>query len=153
MRLNITTLCVYYQWFQVDLTRKIQLLNKDELYFSVSIELTGCRETLIAFQNLLGLCLSLFLTLQLGFPNNPYPFDKVPLQKNIPHHTSLGRYGYGARYQNSPAGLRKYMLVYPGVFIALARGFILLRNVCYNESLSTRSNICGFGYAAATMPP
>jgi len=58
-------------------------LNKDGLYFPVSIELTGCRETLIAFQNLLDLCLSLFLTLQLGFPNNPYPFDKVPLQKTF----------------------------------------------------------------------
>ena len=43
------------------------------------------------------------------------------------------------------------MLVYPGVFIALARGFILLRNVCYNKSLSIRSNICGFGYAAASV--
>jgi len=58
-------------------------LNKDGLYLPVSIELTGWRETLIAFQNLLGLCLSLFLTLQLGFPNKPYPFDKVPLQKTF----------------------------------------------------------------------
>lgn len=29
--------------------------------------------------------------------------------------------------------------------------YTVRRNVCYNKSLSIRSNICGFGYAAATM--